>query len=235
MTPLVSVIIATYQHAGTLPSCLDSVFAQDYPNIEVIVVDDGSTDNTAQVLKPYLERIQLITQSNQGANPARNRGFRASQGEFVIFVDADVVMKPDMLSRMMAALDVDQGASFAYCGFRFGWKHFRGLPWDAERLRKMNYIHTTSLIRREDFPGFDEHIRRFQDWDVWLTMLGQGRRGVLVPGTLFQCLIEGESRIGSSWLPSFVYRLPWNMLPWTPTRVTKYEAAREVIRAKHHL
>lgn len=235
MMPLVSVIIPAYQHAAALPHCLDALFAQDYPNIEVIVVNDGSTDATEDVLRRYADRISVITQSNQGGNPARNNGFRASRGEYVIFADADVIMRPTMLSTMVRALEEDKGASLAYCSFRFGWKKIRALPWNPERLRTMNFIHTTSLIRREDFPGFDNSIRRFQDWDVWLTMLAQGKRGVLVPGTLFRCLIEGETRVGSKWLPAFVYRLPWRLLPWLPRRVATYEAAREVIRAKHQL
>lgn len=232
---MISVIIPTYQHARTLPTCLDAVLSQDYPNTEVIVVNDGSTDDTLDVLRAYQDRVTVLTQSNQGANVARNAGLATAKGDYVIFVDADVIMQADMLTKLVAALEADAGTSIAYCGFRFGWKHFPGVPWSADRLRRLNFMHTTSLVRREHFPGFDPKIRRFQDWDVWLTMLAQGRRGVLVKETLFRCVIDGESRIGSAWLPSFVYRLPWDRLPWMPERVAKYEAAREIIREKHKL
>lgn len=235
MNPLISVIIATYQHAGSLPGCLDSVLAQEGVTTEIIVVDDGSTDNTVSALQPYEGKITLIRQDNRGANPARNRGRKEAKGEYVIFVDADIIMVPHMLATMLADLQAQPDASFAYSSFRFGWKHFRGVPWNVERLRRSNFAHTTSLVRRADFPGFDEQIRRFQDWDVWLTMAAAGKSGVLVPGTLFHCRIEGASRIGSSWLPSFVYRLPWSKLPWVPRRVAKYEAARDVIVKKHQL
>ncbi|MBI1908088.1 glycosyltransferase family 2 protein [Candidatus Uhrbacteria bacterium] len=235
MNGLVSVVIPTYQHAGTIGACLDSVFAQTYSPIEVIVVNDGSTDATQEVLAPYRDRATVITQENRGGNPARNRGLAAANGEFVIFCDADVIMRPDMIERMVAALAAHPDASIAYSGFRFGWKRFRGVPWNPARLRKVNYIHTTSLVRRDAFPGFDEAIKRFQDWDVWLTMLAQGKSGVLVPGTLFRCLIDGESRTGSRWLPSFMYRIPWEWLPWRPHQVAKYEAARAVMVAKHKL
>ncbi len=235
MMPKISVVIPTYQHARTLPACLDSVFAQDYGNIEVIVVDDGSTDNTAEVLSVYADRVKIITQENQGSNPARNAGLAAATGELVIFVDADVIMQPTMLTMLADALANNPSASYAYCGFRFGWKHFRGVSWNADKLRCMNFVHTSALVRRADFPGFDNGIRRFQDWDVWLTMLEQGKRGVLVPETLFCCIVDGPSRIGTAWLPSFVYNLPWRWSPWKPARVAKYEAAREVIRAKHKL
>lgn len=235
MKPLISVIIPTYQHAGTIGETLGSVLAQDYPNIEVIVVDDGSTDNTKQAVEPFRDSLTYVHQENRGANAARNQGFLLAKGEFVIFVDADVAMKPDMLTRLADALFEHPEVSIAYSGFRFGWKKFRGLFWDADRLRRLNYIHTTSLVRRVDFPGFDETIRRFQDWDVWLTMLEAGKKGILVPKVLFRCVIEGKSRIGSSWMPRAVYRLPWARLPWQPKRVAAYCAAREIIVKKHHL
>lgn len=235
MSPRVSVIIPTYQHAGTLAACLDAVLRQTYRDAEVIVVDDGSTDNTREVLAPYRDRVRIVVQQNRGANAARNRGLAEAKGELVIFCDADVIMEPDMLTKMVHALDVQPGASIAYSGFRFGWKSFRGVPWNPGRLRKMNYIHTTSLVRRADFPGFDESVGRFQDWDVWLTMLARGKTGVLVSGTLFRCMVDGESRIGSKWLPSFMYRIPWERLPWRPRHIATYAAAREVIARKHGL
>ncbi len=235
MGPLISVIIPTYQHAQSLPACIDAVLGQSYTNIEIIVVDDGSTDNTAEIVKPYLDRIHYVYQENSGSNPARNRGHQDAKGEYLIFCDADVVMKPQMIERMYEALQKNPGASYAYSGFWFGWKHFHGQVFDARRLRQLNFVHTTSLVRAADFPGFDNAIKRLQDWDVWLTMLAAGKGGVLVPETLFKVGIQGASRIGSSWLPSFVYRIPWSRLAWKPRRVAKYEAAREVIRKKHRL
>ncbi len=235
MPPLISVIIPTYQHAASLPACLDSVLAQTYAPVEIIVVDDGSTDDTHMVLKRYADRIVSIVQPNAGSNPARNRGLAEAQGEYVICCDADVIMKPDMLQQLKSALDAHPAASYAYSGFWFGWKLFKGVPFSAERLRQVNFVHTSSLVRRAEFPGFDPAIRRLQDWDVWLTMLAQGKHGVLVPETLFQVGIHGASRIGSSWLPAFVYALPWEKLGWKPVQVAKYEAAKAIIREKHRL
>ncbi len=233
--PLISVVIPTYQHARAIAACIDSVLAQTYPNTEIIVVDDGSTDDTQNVLRTYAKKATVIHQTNQGGNAARNRGLAVAKGEYVICADADVVMKPAMLDVMFDALQKNPEASYAYSGFRFGWKHFVGVPFDAERLRRSNFVMTTSLVRRKDFPGFDPTLKRFQDWDVWLTMLEQGKVGVLVPGTWFSVVIDGESRTGSSWLPSFVYALPWPMLGWMPKRIRKYQEARDVIVKKHRL
>ncbi|HLD18079.1 MAG TPA: glycosyltransferase family A protein [Patescibacteria group bacterium] len=231
----ISVIIPTYQHAGTIVRCLESVFGQTLPPAEVIVVNDGSKDRTEEILAPYAGRIILINQENQGSNPARNRGFAVSSGERVIFCDADVVMHPEMLEKLSDALDADPRASYAYSSFRFGWKKFHGFPFDAERLRRMNYIHTTALIRREAFPGFDPLVYRLQDWDLWLTLLSKGRIGTFVPEELFRVFVESKSRLGTQWRPSILYTVPWDFFGWRPTSIAKYESAREIVLAKHRL
>jgi glycosyltransferase involved in cell wall biosynthesis len=230
-----SVIIPTYQHARTISACLETVLAQTLPADEIIVVNDGSTDNTVGVLKPYEGRIALITQPNMGGNAARNRGFEASSGERVLFCDADVILHRNALETMSRTLDEHPAASFAYSAFRFGWKKFAGFAYDANRLKQMNYIHTTSLIRREHFPGFDPAIRRFQDWDLWLTMLEQGYQGVHIPKVLFHVIDDHGRRAISQWRPSILYHIPWKRLRWIPPSVEKYEAAKRVIVEKHHL
>lgn len=230
-----SVIIPTYQHAATIAECLDSVLSQTRRPDEIIVVNDGSTDGTEDVLARYQGRVRVLVQANQGGNAARNNGFDASLGDLVIFCDADVVMRPDMLETMERVLAEHPETSYAYGGFRFGWKGFRSYAFDADRLRRMNFIHTTSLIRRECFPGFDTSIRRFQDWDVWLTMLSQGHLGAFVDDELFQ-VIDRSDRPGiSQWRPSILYRIPWHRLGWKPDSIQRYDDARRVIAQKHGL
>ncbi len=235
MSSSISVIIPTYQHAGTIAACLESVFAQTRAPSEVIVVNDGSTDATLEALRPFSSRITLIDQSNQGGNLARNQGFATSHGDRVIFCDADVIMRTDMLEKLSGALDAHAEASYAYAAFRFGWKRFRSFPFDQERLRRMNYIHTTSLVRREHFPGFDPAIRRFQDWDLWLTMLEQGHGGVHVSEELFRVVDERRRKGISQWRPSFLYHIPWQHVGWMPRSVHRYEEARRFIVEKHGL
>lgn len=232
----ISIIIPTYQHADTIGLCLDSVLAQTLPPKEIIVVNDGSTDQTQEVLQPYLDAglITVQKKENQGnPNPTRNMGFHLSSGSRVLFLDADIVMRKDMLENLSRALDEHPNVGYAYSAFRFGWKRFRSFSFDADRLKRMNYIHTSALIRREVFPGFDETIKRFQDWDLWLTMLEKGIEGVLVPEVLFQAL-QARGRMGiSSWRPSFFYKVPW--FGHRPDSVKKYEEARKIIYDKHHL
>ncbi|OGL66495.1 hypothetical protein A2856_02270 [Candidatus Uhrbacteria bacterium RIFCSPHIGHO2_01_FULL_63_20] len=231
-----SVIIPTYQHAATLPECLESVLTQTRKPDEVIVVDDGSVDGTPMVLEPFRARgVQVIRTENHGSNQARNTGFKASSGQLVMFCDADALLRPDTLEHFEQALEHHPKASYAYSGFRFGWKSFASFPFSAERLRRMNYIHTTSLIRRPDFPGFDERVKRLQDWDLWLTMLEQGKEGVFVEGELIR-IVDAHGRVGiSRWLPSLAYRIPWEWLGWMPSSVRTFKEAKAVIVKKHRL
>jgi glycosyltransferase involved in cell wall biosynthesis len=236
MNNLISVIIPAYNHSGTLERCFVSVIAQSYRSIEVIIVNDGSTDGFDTVADKILAgmkrpdvNVVIINQQNQGAPAARNRGFAASKGEFIIFWDADTVAEPGMLAKMKASLDNNSGASYAYSSFKFGWKKFSCRAFNAEELRRNNFIDVTSLIRRADFPGFDETVKRFQDWDLWLTMLEKNKTGVFVPETLYRKIVGGRAGI-SRWLPRFFYRLPW-----ATKEVRRYREARRLVSEKHGL
>ena len=231
----ISVIIPCYNHASTIARCLESVFAQTYTPIEVIVVDDGSTDRLETALASFLSRITFVRQENKGGPAARNHGFRESTGDLVMFCDADAQLRPDALTTMARALDAHPEAAYAYASFKFGWKTFPLGPFDPARLKKHNYIHTGSLVRREKFSGFDESLKRFQDWDLWLTMMERGDIGVWVPEVLMRVQVSSTRGGISNWMPKFVYRIPWNLLGWKPKRMIAYEEAAAIIRHKHHL
>lgn len=230
---MISVIIPCYQDSGSIARCLDSILGQTIKDVEIVVVDDGSTDEIMSALQPYAERINIIRQENRGGNAARNRGFAASSGEFVMFCDADMRLRPDALEKLLATLSAHPEATWAYSSFKFGWKTFRCGPFDPAQLKRMNFISTTSLIRRSGFPGFDESLRRFQDWDLWLTMSERGATGIWVPETLFRADVK-KGRI-SAWLPKVLYRVPWWLFGWRPKRISDYERAATIVRQKHHL
>lgn len=97
-TPLVSVVIPAYNAAATLHECLESVMLQDYPELEVVLVDDGSTDDTPLLAKRFGERVHYVYQSNAGLASARNTGHRIASGEFVAWLDADDVCEPDRIA-----------------------------------------------------------------------------------------------------------------------------------------
>lgn len=235
----ISVIIPCYQNSKEIGACLESLFAQTFTDFEVIVVNDGSTDDILRALEPYRDRITLIDQENRGGNAARNRGFEASRGPLLVFSDADLIWEPQAFARLTEALEAHPEASYAYSSFRFGWKKFRLWPFDAGKLRRMPYIHTSALIRREHFPGFDESLRRLQDWDLWLTMLEEGHAGVWVDEVLFTATVKRKGPLSwggiSEWMPSFMHRIPWRRLGFKPGRISRYDEAVRVVKEKHGL
>ena len=257
---MIAVVIPVYNHAEALDRCLSSLFGQTLRPDFIIVIDDGSTlGDPEPVLKKWHQALPLkfVRQENSGAPAARNKGFSvileeqsddripsgsgdpigrtpaSLQDDMVIFCDADVVMNSDCLEKMKRALDENPGASYAYSSFKFGFKVFKCGPFDADRLRQMPYITTTCLVRTADFPGFDESLKKFQDWDLWLTMLDQGKVGVWIPEVLF----SAKPRKGgmSTWIPSFMHKIPWPILGWTPKEIIKYRTREEIIRQKHAL
>lgn len=230
---MISVIIPTYQEGKNLPETLDALFAQTMKNIEIIVVDDGSTDDTAQHVQPYLSRITYLKIPHSDRQIARNIGMKASRGEYVIVCDADTRMIPTGLSEMASVLDLRQDISFVYSSFRWGWKQFLSFDFDLERLKKMNYINMASLVRRSDHPGFDESLGRLQDWDIWLTLGLQGKEGYRIPRILFSV---GEHRGGlSRWLPKIMYSVPWKKFGIRIARLENYAYWRSVLLKKHRL
>lgn len=229
----ISVIIPVYNHAHTLERSLRSLAAQTIKPLEVIIINDGSTDNFNEVIKQIKKNlpIKIIEQENKGANAARNLGWQMTTGDYIIFWDADTVAQPEMLEKMFQALKNNPQASYAYSQYKFGWKKMTSHIFDPKLLQKINYVDQTSLVRRSDLPsgGCDASLRRFQDWDLWLTMLEDNKTGVLVPEVLYKKIVRGRKGI-SSWLPKFIFKLPWKI-----EQVKEYEKAREIILKKHGL
>ena len=234
---MISIIIPALNEGKVLPRTLDSVFAQSYQDIEVIYINDASTDNTDEAIKPYLDRVTYIKhEKNIDRQITRNEGIAASHGEYIIVCDADIVLRPDCLEKMFAALKAYPECAFAYSSFKWEWKVFKSYPFDIERLKKMNYINMASLVRRGDHPGFDPKIEKFQDWDVWLTMALKGGRGVYIPEVLFSLgeNLDRPFRAGlSRWLPKLTYRIPWKLFRIQIRAVEKYDHWKKIIQQKH--
>ena len=224
--PKISVIIPVYNAQDTIEDCLNSIFSQTFKDLEVIAVNDGSTDLSWTILEKWQDRVKIFSQKNMGAPVARNFGFAQSQGDYVIFCDSDVVMKPVLLEKMHQTLEKNKDKAYAYSSFKFGWKTFKIWPYDLNKLKLGPYIPTTSLIRRNYFPGFDESLKKFQDWDLWLTISEKGGEGIWLSEVLF-CAKTGGTM--SRWLPKFFYKLSWLKF------VKKYNQAKTIIQKKHNL
>ncbi len=111
--PLISVIIPTYNTELYLEEALESIQNQDYPNIEIIVVDDGSTDNTAEILKKY--DVQYYYQKNNGVSSAMNSGFELAKGEYIASLDADDLWNSNKLSLQMKMFEEDSNLEIVFC------------------------------------------------------------------------------------------------------------------------
>jgi glycosyltransferase involved in cell wall biosynthesis len=226
---MISVIIPLYNKRKTIETTVLSVLRQTVFDLEIIIVDDESTDDSLKIVNEKFRgngKIKIFSGlGHYGSNWARNYGAHCSAGEFLFFCDGDIILSSKALEKLHAALLENKTTSYSYCSFRLGWKTMPSFPFDAARLKKINYISTMSLIRRNDFPGFDERIVKFQDWDLWLTMLELGRVGVFVRQVLF---FARPARAGiSKWMPKFFYKFAWMK------DVKKYNEAREIIMKKH--
>jgi len=231
---MISIIIPVYNQAKQLKRCLESIKAQTLDTYEIVVVNDGSTDHTDKIARKYKQEMgismEYISQPNRGSNVARNRGFARTSGEFVLFCDADIYLREDMLQVMRDTLkNASSDTGYVYSSFTFGSKTFKLEEFDAEKLKQMPYIHSTSLIKREALPEkpWDENIGRLQDWDLWLTLLENGVYGQWIDQILFHVETGGTM---SSWLPSFAYKL----MPFHP-KVRSYNNAVKIIKEKHGL
>lgn len=229
----ISVIIPNKGRVALLERCLQSIRAQTMGPAACIIVDDGNelTDavRIGELARMY-DSLVIRQDVSHGAAVARNIGARAATGDLLFFCDSDVVLDPTALEKLHHALVLDPSAAFSYCDHTLDGRVMAARPFDVAALRVCNYISTTSLVRRSAFTGFDEQLKRFQDWDLWLTMAAAGAHGAYVPELLYASVSGGSM---SQWLPSFVVRhAAWFM--WWPA-VRRYAVANAVIAEKHHL
>ena len=182
--PAVSVVIPTYNRAHLICESLDSIFAQTFKDYEVIVVDDGSTDNTAEVLSPYMARIRYLKQENGGVAAARNRGMLAAEGEFVAFLDSDDLWLPTKLEKQVALLRQRGDVQLCYTDMYLAAQPdekprqtlFDAVPYRGNTLLKTLLIQSTNLtpsvvFRRSILPSvglFDTVLTCGEDYDFFL-------------------------------------------------------------------
>ena len=204
LTPKISVIIPSYNYGRYLPDCLESVFAQAYPNIEIIVVDDGSTDDTEQKVQKHLNKIEYFKIENGGVVRARNLGFSKSTGDYICFLDADDQIHPDFLNVLTKPLLEHAGEyQLSYCDAQcIGLKdsRFIGKKWNIYQLLFENFVVPCAVMTRDAFEsvgGYSEYMSGkygFEDWDLWIKFAGRGYRGVYTPGDYHLYRIHGAGR-----------------------------------------
>ncbi len=183
--PLISVVIPVYNGEKTIKLTIESVLKQTCSDWELIVVNDGSTDSTLDLVQAIQdERIKIFTYPNSGPNPTRNRGFSHACGQYISFLDADDLWSPDKLEKQLQAIESSSSAKVAY-----SWTNWvnekgelirRGSYKTANgdvfaKLLLIDFIESGSnpLISKQAFAevgGFDETLPAAQDWDMWLRL-----------------------------------------------------------------
>lgn len=182
--PHVSIIVPVFNGARHIEATVQSVLAQRYTDWELIVVDDGSTDGTAELLRPYRGQIRLIQQENQGVSAARNRGLHLALGEFVLFLDADDLLYPDKLKQQVAVLESDHLLGAVHSGWRLVDEYGRPLrpirPWqqspelDLPGWLQWKPVFLGAMLFRRSWlrriEGFRTDLRQAEDTDFLLRL-----------------------------------------------------------------
>ena len=179
--PLVSVILPTFNRAWTLKDTIDSVLFQDYPNIELIIIDDGSEDNTRELLCTYKNKIMVLTQANSGVSASRNAGIKKSKGEFIALLDSDDAWDKRKISCQVAFFQRNPNALI--CQTEEIWirngkrvnpkaKHKKPSGMIFEPSLNLCLVSPSAVMMRKqlfEIKGyFNEDFTVCEDYDLWL-------------------------------------------------------------------
>ncbi|MEP0844796.1 MAG: glycosyltransferase family 2 protein [Phycisphaerae bacterium] len=190
-----AVIIPCYNQGRFLPEAVAGVRAQTWPRVELIVVDDGSTDGAVEAALGGLnaEGVRVVRQSNRGLAAARNAGVRASSAPFFVPLDADDRLRPGFIEALLPPLLAEPRLGYCYCHTRlFGAQDalWPCRPYDPLRLLAENLGPATAVVRREAFErvgGYSSDMTEgLEDWDFWIALLSAGYAGHCVPEPLFE-------------------------------------------------
>lgn len=201
---MVSVIIPSFNHARYLRECVDSVLAQDHPLLEVIVVDDGSTDASLDILRSYGSRIRLLQQQGGRQARARNLALGVARGEFIAFLDSDDRYRPGRLSAAVAAFHAQPQAALVWADHVLideqgvAQREVRWTPREPDFRRELiagNPIcNATATVRRsvlDEIGGFDERVPRVCDGAAWYQIAARGHAFVHLPQHVLDYRLHG--------------------------------------------
>src|SRR5215472_4932012 len=179
----VSVVIPTYNSSARLKEALESVLAQTYKDLEIVVIDDGSTDDTESVARSFGNRVWYFKQANQGAGAARNAGIKSSRGEYIAFLDADDLWCAGKLDQQIPLLEQDPELGLVYSDWAvvsddrvIEDSYLRKVPsasgYVFDELVQRGFILTSGVVVRraclDDVGDFDNSLSIAQDYDLWL-------------------------------------------------------------------
>lgn len=195
-SPLVSVMIPYHNCKEYIAETIASVEAQTYPNLEIIIIDDGSSPEHADYLQALLsekQQIRFEIQANMGAAAARNHAALLATGKYFLFLDADDVILPEYIEQSVEKLENDANCKLVYPKAEFF--DAQSGYWDLAEYQGMaqllegNHIPIIAIHHAEDFRrigGFDDHLPTHEDWDLWIRLLENGGTAYTLPQILFR-------------------------------------------------
>ena len=181
----VSIVIPCYNQAAFVTDAINSALAQSHKNVELIVVNDGSPDNTREVVKRFGNKVKYVEQANKGLSGARNAGIKASSGGWIVCLDADDKLHPQYIEKTIGKTDIVGTWLQTFGDYVAIWKPTKFFP-TFEDFRKDNHLFCASLFKKDVWTltgGFDENMKDgFEDWDFWTRATQKG----------FSCSVVGE-------------------------------------------
>lgn len=203
--PLVSVVIPNFNSASFLDETIKSVLASTYPSLEIIVVDDGSTDDSALSLARWQnlfpEKIRTLYQCNQGPSIARNNGIYQAKGTYILALDSDDKIHENYISEAVEKFERNPELKLVYCeAEKFGAKneHWKLPSFSLEALALDNMIFVSALFKKSDWEkvgGFDPRFNwGWEDWEFWIHLLKSGGQVEKIPAVRFYYRIRKGSR-----------------------------------------
>ena len=192
--PLVSIIIPTYNNERVIVEAVQSALSQRYSNIEVIIVDDGSTDNSYNTLQTFIQHkpnLQLIHQDNAGPSAARNKGFSHARGQYLVFLDGDDRLHKDYVSECVRVFKKMPNLNIVYTAAEV-FENDKGVwytePYSLENLLVNNSIPIYAMIRASVFAEvgqFDTSLQYAEDWELWIRILQKYEGVYNIPTPLY--------------------------------------------------
>jgi glycosyltransferase involved in cell wall biosynthesis len=192
--PLVSIIIPCYNNKNVIFDAIDSALNQSYPRVEIIVVDDGSTDGSYEFVADQIKMgldIQVVRQDNQGPAAARNTGFNLSSGDFLVFLDADDILHQDYVESCCRVYENDPKMNIVYCDVEL-FENRTGLwklkPFSESTILLFNSIPVFAMLRScvfQQIGKYDTQLRCAEDWELWIRLLQQFEGVYKIPKVLY--------------------------------------------------
>lgn len=203
-TPLVTIIIPCYNQAQYLEETVLSALDSDYTPLEVIIINDGSTDESPEIAQRLAEnhdKVSYISQKNQGVGIARNTGIKASSGKYILPLDGDDLISKDYIKKAVEALEKDENVKVVYCqGVKFdenGEKFWKLKPFSRNALARDNMIFVSGIYRRTDWDRIGGYAEDYNlgraDWEFWINMLKDGGDVVQLPFIGFYYRLTGNT------------------------------------------